>query len=236
MTARARKDQPRGLGRWIFRWLILGPIFLIVGFFAVCAVLLALYRWVPPPVTTVQLQRVIEATVDPASFRFHRSWRSAEEISRHLPRAVVAAEDTRFYQHRGIDWEELEKARREAERRGTRPRGASTITQQLVKNLFLTTHRSYVRKGLELPLALMAEVILPKDRILELYVNSVEWGPGVYGAEAAAQYHYNIPASQLTREQSARLAALLPAPRSRTPGTVNTYSGIILRRMSQMGW
>jgi monofunctional glycosyltransferase len=222
--------------RWILRWLVLGPILLAVAFFSACALLLALYRVVPPPVTAVQVQRVVEATLGPGDLNFQRRWRPADEISVHLPRAVVAAEDTRFFQHRGIDFVELEQARATARRTGRPPRGASTITQQLVKNLFLTTHRSYVRKGVELPLALLAEVILPKERILELYVNVVEWGPGVYGAEAAARYHYNTSADRLTREQSARLAALLPAPRSRTPGAVSGYSRTILTRMGQMGW
>jgi len=231
-----RPPRPFHLGRWLLRWLVLGPIVLAVGFFAVCALLLAAYRYVPPPVTTVQLQRVVEAATGPRELTFQRRWRPMSEVSVHLPRAVVAAEDTRFYQHGGVDWVEFERARADARRTGRPARGASTLTQQLVKNLFLTTHRSYVRKGVELPLALMAEAILPKDRILELYVNVVEWGPGVYGVEAAARYHYNTGADALTREQSARLAALLPAPRTRTPATVPGYSRTILTRMRQMGW
>jgi len=220
----------------MLRWLVLGPIALVAGFFVVCAALLLLYRWVPPAVSTVQLQRVAEAAFTSTPLTFERSWRSLDAVSPHVPRAVVAAEDTRFYQHRGVDWEELENARRQAERTGRPMRGASTITQQLVKNLFLTTHRSYVRKGMEYPLAMLADAVLPKERQLELYVNVVEWGPGVYGVEAAARYHYNTSADRLSREQAARLAALLPAPRSRTPGTVNTYSRTIQQRMRQMGW
>jgi monofunctional biosynthetic peptidoglycan transglycosylase len=117
-----------------------------------------------------------------------------------------------------------------------RVRGASTITQQLVKNLFLTTSRSFVRKGVEFTLVPLAERILGKRRILELYLNVIEWGPGVYGAEAAAQYHFGMPAARVNREQGARLAAILPSPLRRRPARMNEYSALILERMSKMGW
>lgn len=233
----ARKAPARrGVAARLARWLILGPILVLVGYLALCTLLLVAYRWVPPPVTTVQVQRALEATLSSEDVRWQRSWRPMAHISPHVPNAVVAAEDTRFFQHSGFDWEELEIARAQARQRGTAMRGASTITQQLVKNLFLTTHRSYIRKGLEFPLTFAAEALLPKDRILELYVNVVEWGPGVYGIEAAAQHHYGIGSDAVSREQAARLAAVLPAPRSRTPNTVRTYSRIIMQRMWQMGW
>ncbi len=228
--------EKRSLGRRLVRWLLVWPVLLLVGFLGVCAVLLVLYRWVPPPVTTVQVQRAVEAAFEEGDYDFRRDWKGLEDISDHMEHAAVAAEDTRFYEHGGIDWEELEKARADAARTGRPPRGASTITQQLVKNLFLTTHRSYVRKGLEVPLTYLAEWVLPKERILELYLNAVEWGPGVYGIEAAAEHHYGTSAASLSREQAARLAALLPAPRSRTPDTVRSYSSSILQRMWQMGW
>lgn len=115
-------------------------------------------------------------------------------------------------------------------------RGGSTITQQLVKNLFLTTHRIAGRKLLEIPLALLAELVLDKDRILELYLNVVEWGPGIYGAEAAARHHYGLPASALSRNQAARMAACLPAPRTRTPQEMDRLGGLIERRMASRGW
>lgn len=230
-TAPARRRGVR-----LLRWLLLGPLLVVGGFYAACTLLLVLYRWVPPPITTVQVQRIVEAVVAGEPVRLERTWRPLDEVSVHAWRAVVAAEDTRFFQHRGIDWVELEAARRQAERTGRPMRGASTITQQLVKNLFLTTHRSHVRKAAEFPLAYLAHAILPKERQLELYLNVVEWGPGVYGIEAAARYHYGTTADRLSREQAARLAALLPAPRTRTPATVPTYSRIIQRRMAQMGW
>jgi monofunctional biosynthetic peptidoglycan transglycosylase len=115
-------------------------------------------------------------------------------------------------------------------------RGGSTITQQLVKNLFFTTNRSFLRKAVEFTLAPPAEWFLPKRRIMELYLNVIEWGPGVYGAESAAQHWYGVSAARLTREQSARLAAILPNPIRRKPGRMNAYTEEILRRMAQMGW
>jgi monofunctional glycosyltransferase len=235
MAQKAAKRRTGGAGR-VVRWVLLAPLVALVGFLTTCTLLLVLYRWMPPPVTTVQLQRSIEAVASPSDFAFSRRWQPMSQISPHLPRAVVAGEDGRFYQHRGFDWEELQRARREAERRGRPMRGASTISQQLVKNLFLTTHRSYLRKGLEYPLTVAAEAILPKDRILELYLNVVEWGPGVYGVEAAARYHYGVPAADLSRQQAAGLAAVLPAPRTRTPQNSRWYSSIIMQRMWQMGW
>ena len=115
-------------------------------------------------------------------------------------------------------------------------RGASTITQQLIKNLFLTTSRSAVRKGIEATLIYPAEYILGKQRILELYLNVIEWGPGVYGAEAASQYYYHVSAARVGREQAARLAAIIPAPTRRKPARMDEYSSAILTRMRQMGW
>ena len=157
-------------------------------------------------------------------------------LPQHVPRAVVAAEDSRFYQHRGFDWQEMEAAGRQAERTGAPRRGASTITQQLVKNLFLTTHRNVVRKGLEIALTPAAELILPKERILELYLNQIEWGPGVFGIEAAARHHYGVAATALSRAQALRLAAVIPAPRVRQPARMGWYARIIDGRMRAMGW
>jgi monofunctional biosynthetic peptidoglycan transglycosylase len=115
-------------------------------------------------------------------------------------------------------------------------RGGSTITQQLVKNLFLTTERSLVRKGVEFTLVPMVEALLTKDRILELYLNVIEWGPGIYGAEASSEYYYHVPASELNREQAARLAAIIPAPLKRKPAQMNEYSQEIQDRMAKTGW
>jgi monofunctional glycosyltransferase len=209
---------------------------LLLGFYAFVALSLVYLRFLPPVTTGVQTQRRIEALVAGDEYRKRYDFRPAEGISENLRRAVVAAEDTRFYDHHGFDWEEIQNAREAAARRGEPPRGASTITQQLVKNLYFTTHRSYIRKGLELTITPFAEVILGKDRILELYVNVIEWGPGVFGAEAATQHHFGIDAGELSRERAARLAAIIPAPRSRQPDRMGSYAATIQSRMTRMGW
>ena len=148
---------------------------------------------------------------------------------------MVAAEDARFYQHHGFDWHEIEIAAKE-DLEGDRSRGASTLTQQLVKNLFFGTGRSVLRKGAEATLVPVGELVLGKRRILELYLNVVEWGPGIYGADVACRYYYKTPARSIGRQESARLAAILPGPLRRRPERMNQYSAIILNRMRQMGW
>jgi monofunctional biosynthetic peptidoglycan transglycosylase len=147
----------------------------------------------------------------------------------------VAAEDARFYQHHGFDWQQIQIAAEE-DMDGGRSRGASTITQQLVKNLFFGTGRSILRKGAEFTLVPVAELVLGKQRILELYMNVVEWGPGIYGADAASHAYYGTAAKNIGVEQGARLAAILPAPLKRRPERMNSYSALILERMRQMGW
>jgi len=219
----------------------------ISGFLkAASALLLALYgfwilslialRYVDPPTTGVQMQRRIEAIFSRTRYRKRYTFVPLERISPNLQHAVIAAEDGHFYRHHGIDWEQVEKVVQESNETGKLARGASTITQQLVKNLFFTTHRNPVRKAFEYTLAPLADAILGKRRSLELYLNVIEWGPGVFGAQAAAEYHYHARADQLDREQSARLAACLPSPRRRRPARMNQYSAAILERMVQVGW
>jgi monofunctional biosynthetic peptidoglycan transglycosylase len=149
---------------------------------------------------------------DPGARLRHR-WVPYRSISVHLKRAVLAAEDQKFLQHAGFDFEEMEKALAKNRRRGRSVRGASTISQQLAKNLFLSARRSYVRKAQEAAMTLMIEGALGKRRILELYLNVIEWGDGVYGAEAAAVHYYGTSAAELTAEEAARLAAMIPNPR-----------------------
>jgi len=197
--------------------------------------LLAL-RFVNPLTTGVQIQRRIEAVFRHASYRKRYAFLPLDRISPELQHAVIAAEDGRFYLHHGIDWKAVQKVVDDSRETGSVTRGASTITQQLVKNLFFTTHRNPVRKAFEYTLAPLADRILGKKRVLELYLNIVEWGPGIYGAEAAAEYHYHTSAARLNREQSARLAACLPSPRRRKPARMNDYSAAIIERMRQMGW
>lgn len=229
---RPRPDGERRRLRRLILLLALVP----VAYYALAVVGLVYLRFLPPVATAVQVQRTVERLVaGERPLRDYR-WRSADEISSHLPHAVVAAEDARFYRHHGFDWEELKKARAEAEARGEPMRGASTLTQQLMKNLYFTTHRNPIRKLYEWGLTPPAEWILGKDRIVELYVNVVEFGPGVFGAEAAARHHYGVPAARLSRYQAATLAAVLPDPLERTPGRMGWYTGVIQERMGQMGW
>jgi monofunctional biosynthetic peptidoglycan transglycosylase len=144
-------------------------------------------------------------------------WLPLARVPEDFVRFTLVAEDQRFYLHRGFDWQEIEAARRRARREGGPVRGASTITQQCARSLFLWQGRSWLRKGLEAYYTFWMEMLLPKRRILELYVNVIETGDGVYGVGAAARAHYSIPARQLTREQCAMLVALLPAPRTWNP-------------------
>ncbi len=231
---RKRNRKPRSRSAWARRLLLWG-LGLVLAFYVFCALDLLYLRWVDPGFTAVQLQRRIESLFQKGKYEKRYEFIPLGQIPLDLQHAVIAAEDGRFYEHSGIDWLEIEKVATEESRHG-RLRGASTITQQLVKNLFLTTHRSLPRKVLEVTLVPLAEWILSKDRILELYLNVIEWGPGVYGIEAASQYHYGISAERLTRGQAARLAACIPAPRSRRPERMDQYSAVILERMSSRGW
>jgi monofunctional biosynthetic peptidoglycan transglycosylase len=221
--------------RWIFRLFKLA-FALLVAVYLFWTVSLITLRYVDPPTTGVQMQRWVEAKLSNARYRKRFEFVPLSRISPNLQHAVIAAEDGHFYHHHGIDWEQVEEVLRESRETGEIRRGASTITQQLVKNLFFTTHRNPIRKAFEYTLAPMAEVILGKQRILELYLNVIEWGPGVYGAQAAAEFHYRTTTARLDREQSARLAACLPAPRRWKPAWMDDYSATILTRMQQLSW
>jgi len=192
-------------------------------------------RWIDPPFTAVQIERRVQAWMHKKAYHQRYVFVGLDRIAPDLQHAVIAAEDARFFQHHGFDWHEMRTAAEEDLEKG-RGRGASTITQQLVKNLFFGTGRSFLRKGVEFTLVPVAELGLGKRRILELYLNVVEWGPGIYGAEAAARYHYAIAARSVGPQQAARLAAILPAPLRRRPERMNDYSALILERMRQMGW
>jgi len=209
---------------------------LIAGFYLLCLAELVALRWLDPPTTMVQTQRRIEAWFHHQPYAKRQRWVPLDRISPDLQHAVISAEDGRFFQHHGIDWKEVQKVVDKDMEDGKLGRGGSTITQQLVKNLFFTTSRSVLRKGVEFTLAPAAEWILPKKRILEIYLNTIEWGPGVFGAEAAAQAWYGIPAGRVNREQAARMAAVIPLPLRRKPGRMNSYSAEILHRMDQTGW
>jgi monofunctional biosynthetic peptidoglycan transglycosylase len=198
--------------RWLWRLVLL----------AVAAVLLlqlwylgwiVLYRWVNPAETAfMSRERARIEKLRPGAGLEH-VWVDYGAISPHLKRAVIAAEDARFIEHEGVDWDAIQKALEDNRKRGRPARGGSTISQQLAKNLFLSPERSYLRKGQELLITFMIEVLWDKRRILEVYLNVAEWGDGVFGAEAAARHYYRTSAARLGPDESARLAVMLPRPK-----------------------
>ena len=202
---------------------------------SLAALILLAARWIDPPSTAVHIQRRLQAWIHHTPYHERYEFIPLSQISPDLQHAVIAAEDARFYEHHGFDWHEIQIAA-EDDLEGGHTRGASTITQQLVKNLFFGTGRSVLRKGAEFTLVPVAELVLGKRRILEIYLNVVEWGPGIYGAESACRYSNETAARGIDREKAARLAAILPAPLKRRPARMNQYSALILERMRQMGW
>jgi monofunctional glycosyltransferase len=213
--------------RWAFTLgllLLLGPIPLVLAL-----------RVFEPPTTTMMLARTIERFLQAKRpFYPRRQPVSMARISPHLRRAVLAAEDDRFYLHSGFDFQEIARALDEHDR-GKPLRGASTISQQTAKNLFLWEGRSFLRKGLEAYLTVILEILLPKDRILEIYLNLAEWGDGIFGAEAAAHAYFAKPAAALWRDEAARMAAVLPNPREWEPhdAVARRRARHILERMAQ---
>ena len=183
-------------------------------------------------------QRLDAARAKDVNARLKHEWAAYPRIAKSLKLAVIAAEDTSFVDHEGFDWKGIEKALEKNQKKGKVVAGGSTITQQLAKNLFLSGERSYVRKGQEAVITWMIESQMDKDRILEIYLNVVEWGNGVFGAEAAARHYYGISAAQLSREQAARLAAMLPRPqfydRNRESAYLAKRVPVILGRMNQV--
>ena len=181
-----------------------------------------------PPESTAFMER--------SSARLKHQWVPYERISVHLKRAVVAAEDARFLDHEGFDWDMIQKAIVRNEKRGRVVAGASTISQQLAKNLFLSGERSWLRKGQEAIITWMLEDVLSKRRILELYLNLAEWGDGVFGAEAAARQHFGVSAAALSPEQAAWLAVVLPSPRRYERGRLTPYlAGRVNTILARMG-
>ena len=178
----------------LFIVLVAGPVLTVI-----------LYRFVPPPATPLMVIRLAEGK------GWNHRWRSINDVSPALPRALIAAEDARFCDHHGFDFDALQKAYANNEK-GRKIRGGSTISQQTAKNVFLWPGRSYVRKGLEAYFTVLIETLWGKKRIMEVYLNSIEYGPGIYGAEAASRSYFQVGADKLTPQQSSRLAAILPSP------------------------
>ena len=217
--------------RRVLSWLVT----LVAAFYFVIALLLFMLRWVDPPFTAVQVERHVGAMLHGQAYQKRYQFVPLNRISINLKHAVISAEDTRFYQHHGFDWKQMGQAVEQDLGEG-RKRGASTITQQLVRNLFLSTDPSVIRKAIEMSIVPLAELILPKDRILELYLNVIEYGAGIFGCEAASRYYFSAPAAKLTRDQAIKLAEVLPAPLHWKPGQKPNYGGRIAQRMRQAAW
>jgi monofunctional biosynthetic peptidoglycan transglycosylase len=221
--------------RRVLLWLVCVPLvalLLLQAYFFV-----QIWWWVdhnPSSTSFMRHQLAVLREKNP-KFQLQQKWVPYRRISRNLKRAIIASEDANFSEHDGIDWEALEKAYEKNEKRGHVVAGGSTITQQLAKNLFLSGERSYLRKAQEAVITYMLESLMDKERIFEIYLNVVEWGTGIYGAEAAARHYYGVSAAQLGPEQAARLAVMLPRPRyfdrNRGSAYLARRSGVILRRM-----
>ena len=210
--------------RWIGR-----AAGVVLAAFLAC---IALFRVVPPPLTPLMVRNA-------AAYGVTKDWVGLDRIAPSLQRAVIAAEDARFFEHRGVDWDAIEQARDFNARHGHEPRrGGSTITMQVARNVFLWQGKSYVRKAIEVCIAYLLEVVWGKRRILEVYLNVVEWGPGIYGAEAAARRSFGIPAAALDDQEAALLAAALPNPRRWSASTPTRYlrarAGTIARRAAHV--
>ncbi len=221
---RASASAPRPRTAW--RLAVLYAVRMAAFLFFAPAFLVLCYAVVPPPATPLMLIRAVEG------HGLTQDWVPLSEISPHLQRAVIAAEDGKFCTHGGFDWEAVDTAMQRM-RRGGSLHGASTISMQTAKNLFLWPNRTFFRKGAEAYITVWLETLLGKKRILELYLNVIEFGPGIYGAEAAAQHYFGVNAKDLSRTQAAQLAAVLPGPLTRRPAAT-AYAGTIAARMNDV--
>ncbi len=236
-AAAARPSRWRRLRR-ILLWTLLALLLALVAWQG--SLYARIWWWIDhnPRSTSFMDQRLDGLRAKDPGATLKHEWVAYPRIAQSLKLAVIAAEDTSFVDHEGFDWKGIEKALEKNQKKGKVVAGGSTITQQLAKNLFLSGERSYVRKGQEALITWMIESQMDKDRILEIYLNVVEWGNGVFGAEAAARHYYGVAAAQLSREQAARLAAMLPRPqfydRNRNSAYLAKRVPVILQRMNQV--
>jgi len=202
-------------------------------------ILTLLMRWVPPPITGLQFYRCAESLLHGQAPQLHKSWVALEKISPNLQQAAVASEDQNFIEHWGFDFEAIQKAAEFNRKHPKRTHGASTISQQTAKNVYLWPARSWLRKGLESGFTLLIEALWSKRRILEMYLNVAEFGDGLYGVEAASQKYFHKPAAKLSRDEAALLIACLPNPRKWSPVTrqpiVQRRQAAILNAMDELG-
>ncbi|MEG1498268.1 MAG: monofunctional biosynthetic peptidoglycan transglycosylase [Bacteroidales bacterium] len=181
-----------------------------------------LYRFINPPVTPIMIIRLFDQIKEDQALRLSKDWVDLEDISPKMVQAVVAGEDNLFLTHHGFDWKAIERARQHNEN-GKRIHGGSTISQQTAKNVFLWPNRSYIRKGFEVYFTFLIETLWPKERIMEVYLNIIETGKGIYGVEMAAQTYYHKSAKKLSSSQAAMITTILPAPRKRNPSHPSSY-------------
>ncbi len=206
----------------IFLWRTL--VVLVIFYFGTSIFCVILYRWVNPPFTPLMVIRMAEQASSGQPLKLRKKWEPLEQISPNLQLAVVASEDNKFTTHFGFDFEAIDKARSYNERKqGQRVRGASTISQQTAKNVFLWPQRSWLRKGLEAYFTVLIEAVWGKRRIMEVYLNVIETGDGIYGAEVASETYFHKPAAKLTRGEAASLAAILPNPLKWNPANPTSY-------------
>jgi monofunctional biosynthetic peptidoglycan transglycosylase len=222
----------------LFRFLFRLVFKIILWFFILSIGFTVLYRFLPVPITPLMVIRLWEQAFDEKKeIRLYKDWVSISKISKNVPQAVIAAEDQKFMDHNGFDWEAMKTAW-ENNQKGKRVKGGSTITQQTAKNVFLSPARNLIRKGLEAYFTFLIELIWSKERIMEVYLNVIEMGEGIYGIEAAAQTYFNKPAAKLSKREAALIAAVLPNPRRWSPARPTAYisgrQGWILRQMNNL--
>jgi monofunctional biosynthetic peptidoglycan transglycosylase len=210
----------------------------MLWFFGISILLVVLFKWIPVPFTPLMITRAIEQKMDGQEMTCSHDWVPLEDISVNLQKAVIASEDGNFLKHNGFDFKAMQKAFKN-NNRGKKLKGGSTISQQTAKNVFLWQGRSYIRKGLEAYFTFLIEIVWGKERIMEVYLNSIEMGKGVYGAEAAAEHWYRTDAKNLTKIQAAGIAAILPNPRKYKATNSSSYiekrKGKIVRVMNHVG-
>ncbi len=211
---------------------------LLIVFFGSSIFFTLIYKFLNPPVTPLMILRVAQQIAGGKEIKLNKHWVSLEDISPYLVQSTVAAEDQLFLEHHGFDIESIEKAYKNNQK-GKKTKGASTISQQTAKNVFLSTSRSWIRKGFEVYFTALIEVFWSKKRIMEVYLNVIEMGNGIYGAEAASQYYFHKPAAGLYREEAALITAALPNPLKFNPAKPSAYlfrrQQSILLRMNQIG-
>ncbi len=220
--------------RKIFRWFWKAMLW----FFGLSIVSVILFKWVPIPFTPLMVTRIVEFKLDGGDAIYSHDWVPLEEISPNLQKAVIASEDGNFLKHSGFDFKAMQKAYK-SNKKGKKLKGGSTISQQTAKNVFLWQGRSYLRKGLEAYFTVLIELIWGKERIMEVYLNSIEMGNGVYGAQAAARHWYSTTAQDLTPKEAAGIAAILPNPRkykaSNSSSFISHRKEKIMRVMRHVG-